>query len=262
MSEIEALKHIRLVLVDPKQPGNIGSVARAMKNMGLSRLYLVNPADHTCGEARALAHGSGDILYGATVVNSLEEALAGTHFVVGTSHRVRRGFNTLHSPTEAAQQLVALDQDREGAIVFGREQNGFTNDELHLCQMISRVPSAVAYPSLNLAQATLIYGYELFQAVHQAPPPPELDMAPHDEIETMYDHIKIGLDKLGFVSRHDPRTFMRSIRRIFNRTQMERRDVATIHQIFRQIDRFVARHGIDTSQEQATTKDDKTSPTE
>ncbi|MBT4137572.1 MAG: hypothetical protein HOE48_06625, partial [Candidatus Latescibacteria bacterium] len=188
---------------------------------------------------------------------TLEEALEGTSFVVGTSHRNRRGFNTLHSPAEAADQLVALDQGREGAIVFGREQNGFTNDELHLCQMISRVPSAVAYPSLNLSQATLIYGYELFQAVHKAAPPPELDLASHDEIESMYGHVQEGLDKLGFVARHDPRTFMRSIRRIFNRTQMERRDVATLHQIFRQIDRFVARHGIDTSQPPSEASDNE-----
>jgi TrmH family RNA methyltransferase len=246
MSETDALKHIRLVLVEPKQPGNIGSVARAMKNMGLSRLYLVNPADHTCGDARALAHGSGDILYGATVVNSLAEALAGTSLVVGTTHRTRRGFNIHHSPSEAAKQLVALPENHEGAIVFGREQNGFTNDELHQCQIISRIPSAVTYPSLNLSQATLIYGYELFQAVYHTPEPANLDLAPHDEIESMYDHIQVGLDKLGFVARHDPRTFMRSIRRIFDRTQMERRDVATIHKIFRQVDRYTARHGIDS----------------
>lgn len=246
MSEAEALKHIRIVLVEPKQPGNIGSVARAMKNMGLSRLYLVNPADHTSGDARALAHGSGDILYGATVTTSLAEALTGTSFVVGTSHRVRRGFNALHPPDEAAQRLTTLPPNHEGALVFGREQNGLTNDELHMCQMVSRVPSAVTYPSLNLAQATLIYGYELFQAVQQAATATDIDLAPHDEIESMYAHIQSGLDKLGFVARHDPRTFMRSIRRIFDRTQMERRDVATVHKIFRQVDRFVARHGVDT----------------
>lgn len=248
MPETEALKKIRIVLVEPKQPGNIGSVARAMKNMGLSQLFLVNPPDHTSGDARAMAVGSGDILYGATVVSSLSEALAGTSLVVGTSHRVRRGFNTLTPPDEAARQLTSLPADCEGAIVFGREQNGLTNDELHMCQIISRVPSAVAYPSLNLSQATLIFGYELFQAVQISQAPPNLDLAPHEEIESMYAHIQSGLDKLGFVARHDPRTFMRSIRRIFDRTQMERRDVATMHKIFRQVDRFVARHGIDTQQ--------------
>ena len=252
MLESDALNHIRLVLVEPEQPGNIGSVARAMKNMGLSRLYLVNPADHTCGDARAMAHGSGDILYGATVVDSLAEALAGTSLVVGTSHRHRRGFNALCPPSEAAQQLIGLPSGREGALVFGREKNGFTNDELHMCQIVTRVPSAVAYPSLNLSQATLIYGYELFQAVHTPGEPTDLDLAPHDEIETMYGHIQLGLDKLGFVARHDPRTFMRSIRRIFDRTQMERRDVATIHQIFRQIDRFVSRHGLDGRADSST----------
>ncbi|MDA0712180.1 MAG: RNA methyltransferase [bacterium] len=248
MSETDALAHIRLVLVEPKQPGNIGSVARAMKNMGLSRLYLVNPADHVCGDARAMAHGSGDILYGATVTPSLEEALKGTALVVGTSHRVRRGFNRLVAPAEAIDHLLALPQGREAALVFGREQNGFTNDEMKLCQIVSRIPSAVSYPSLNLSQAVLIYGYELFQAVHRAVPPTDLDLVPHEELELMYDHIQQGLDKLGFVARHDPRTFMHSIRRIFDRTQMERRDVATIHQIFRQIDRFISRHGLDPSQ--------------
>lgn len=245
MPEHMALDHIRIVLVDPKHPGNIGAVARAMKNTGLSRLYLVNPADHTSGEARAMAHGSGDILYGATVVSSLPEALADVSFTVGTSHRKRRNFDVFHDPRTASEKLLSLPENHEGAIVFGREQNGLTNEELQLCQMISRAPSAVNYPSLNLSQATLIFGYELFQAAQQSHETPDLDLANHRELEAMYDHIWSALTKLGFTSRHNPQTFVRSIRRIFSRIDMEQRDVATIHQIFRQIDRFVARHNLD-----------------
>ena len=245
------LDHIRIVLVEPKEPGNIGAVARAMKNTGLSRLYLVNPPDHTSGAARAMAHGSGDILYGATVVSSLAAALEDVSLAVGTSHRKRREFDIVHPPQTAVDKLLSLPTNHAGALVFGREENGLTNDEIQLCQMISRIPSAVRYPSLNLSQATLIYGYELFRATHSETPykPSTSDLANHRELESMYDHMQSALDKLGFVSRHRPQTFIRSIRRIFNRIDMEHRDVATVHRIFRQIDRFVARHGLDDEQQ-------------
>lgn len=240
----QSLDHIRIVLVEPKQSGNIGAVARAMKNMGLSRLYLVNPGDHTSGTARAMAHGSGDILYGALVVDSLTRALEGTAFVVGTSHRQRREFSVICDPRTAAEHLLGLPEGTEGAIVFGREETGLTNAELQLCQMVSRAPSAVQYPSLNLSQAVLIYGYELYQASHTPVSPSKLHPAPHEEIEAMYAHILEALHKLGFVARHDPETFMRSIRRVLSRAPLERRDVATVHRIFRQVDRFIVRHGL------------------
>lgn len=247
MSNPTPLDHIRVVLVEPKQPGNIGAVARAMKNTGLSRLYLVNPADHTSGEARAMAHGSGDILYGATVVSSLAEALEDVSLSVGTSHRRRREFDILHSPRAVADKLLSLPKDHKGALVFGREQNGMSNNELQLCQMISCAPSAVSYPSLNLSQATLLYGYELFQTANADTiyTPSDLDLAHHRAIESMYDHLQSVLDKLGFVSRHRPESFMRSVRRLFSRIDLEHRDVATMHKLFRQVDRFITRHGLD-----------------
>ena len=242
----KSLGHIRIVLVEPKQPGNIGSVARAMKNTGLSRLYLVNPPDHTCGEARMMAHGSGDILYGATVAQTLEEALIGTNLVVATSHRRRRDFTERYGPRAASEKLLALPEGLEGALVFGREESGLTNDEVQLCHIVSQIPSPVRYPSLNLSQAMLIFGYELYQATHNPPEIPELTPAPFEQLEAMYAHIDRSMRKLGFVSRNHPETFMRSIRRVFGRIPLERRDVSTIHKIFRQIDRFISRHGLDT----------------
>ncbi len=235
------LDRIRIVLVEPKEPGNVGSVARAMKNMGLSRLYLVNPPDHKSGDARKMAHGSGEVLYGATITDTLAEALSGTVLAVGTTHRRRQNMDLMYGPGEAARRLTSLSEVQEGALVFGREENGLTNDELQLCGMVSKIPTAHAYPSLNLAQAVLIFGYELYQAANNPAQTPRLDLASFEEVESMYAHIASALNKLGFVSRHRPETFQRALRRLFGRIPLERRDTATVHKIFRQIDKFVAR---------------------
>ncbi len=238
---VETLDRIRIVLVEPKEPGNVGAVARAMKNMGLSRLYLVRPPDHRSGDARKMAHGSGDVLYGASVFDSLEEALAGSVLAVGTTHRKRQNLDLMVGPREATRRLLSLPDGTEGALVIGREQNGLTNTELELCQMISRIPSACQYPSLNLSQAALIFAHELYQAAARPQEVPDLDLAPHEQLEAMYRHVSSALDKLGFVSRHRPSTFMRSLRRLFGRVQFEQRDVATVHRILRQVDKYASR---------------------
>jgi len=240
--DLQRLNRIRIVLVEPSEPGNIGSVARAMKNTGLSRLCLVNAADHRCGDARKMAVGAGDVLYGATECGSLAQALQGVSLAVGTTHRPRENFDVMYGPRHTAERMLALAGDQEAALVFGREQNGLTNDELQQCQIVAHVQTAVRYPSLNLSQAVLLFGYELFRAAVDPSELPTLNLTPHEEIEAMYAHIEDALDKLGFVSRHRPQTFMRSVRRIFGRIQLERRDVATIHRIFRQVDKYIARH--------------------
>ena len=240
---------IRIVLVEPKVPGNIGSVARAMVNMGLSRLCLVGPADHRSGEARKMAIGAGHILYGANVYETLEEALSGTVLVAGTTHKRRRHFDLQYGPRHVAERLAALPEGREGALVFGREESGLTNDELKLCHIVSRIHTPSRYPSFNLAQAVLIFAYEIYQAALEPPQAARLDLAGFEEIETMYAHISSTLDRLGVSSRHHPDSFVRSIRRLFGRIGLERRDVATLHRMFRQVDKFVARHGLDGGSE-------------
>ena len=132
--EKQLLSRIRIVLVEPKEPGNIGSVARAMKNTALSRLYLINAADHRCGDARKMAVGAGDVLYGATECDSLADALKGVALAVGSTHRPRENFDVMFGPRHTAERLVGLPEGREGALVFGREENGLTNEELQLCQ--------------------------------------------------------------------------------------------------------------------------------
>ena len=236
------LDHISIVLVEPEEPGNIGSVARAMKTMGLSDLVLVNPVPYDTPEARRMAHGSQDILNGATVCAGLQEALSGFALVIGTTHRKREDRPPLHPPPEAARRLMDLPHGHRGALVFGRESQGLSNEELRLCSLVSCIPSATKYPSLNLAQAVLVFAYEVSQArrgCRQAAP--ALDLAPFDAMEGMYGHIQEALEELGFVPRNTPASFMRSVRRVFGRVQLERRDVAVIHKMCRAVDKFIAR---------------------
>lgn len=239
------LDHISIVLVEPEAPGNIGSVARAMKTMGLSRLVLVNPVPFDVPEGRMMAHGSQDILLGARVCATLREALADAALVVGTTHKRREDCPLTYPPAEVASRLTALPPGQNGAIVFGRESRGLTNEELRLCAVVSRVPAVTKHPSLNLAQAVLVYAYEIVQAGRGGPSGPKLDRATFEEMEGMYEHIWRTLDRLGFVSRNAPGSFMRSVRRVFGRVQLERRDVAALHKLCRAVDKFIARHRLD-----------------
>lgn len=236
------LSHLSIVLVEPEEPGNIGSVARAMRTMGLSRLILVNPVSFDVPEARKMAHGSQDLVLGAKVCPTLQEALADTALVVGTTHERREDRPLIYPPAESARRLVDLPAGQKGAIVFGRESRGLTNEELRLCNLISRVPAVTRHPSLNLAQAVLVYVYELSQASRGGSMGPRLDLATFEEMEGLYSHIQQALDHLGFVSRNAPCTFLRSVRRVFGRVQFERRDAATVHKLCRAVDKFTARN--------------------
>lgn len=258
----DPLEQIRVVLVEPKEPGNVGSVARAMKNMGLAKLYLVNPPDFESGDARKMATGSGDVLYGATVSDSLQSALSGTVLSVATTHRRRQHFEQPSSPQEAARKLTSLPPNAEGALVLGREDSGLTNEELHLCSMVARIPTAQQYPSLNLAQAALIFAYELFRAAAAGPETRRQDLASFEQVESLYEHIASALDKLGFVSSQRPETFMHSIRRTFGRMALERAEIVTLHKIFRQVDKFVAHTSFQNEQNSnsVTTTNKKRTP--
>ncbi len=248
-TDLDSLAQIRIILVEPKEPGNVGAVARAMKNMGLNKLYLVHPSDFASGEARKMATGSGDVLYGATVSDSLEEALAGTVLSVATTHRKRQHFECPSSPEAVARRLVSLPPGNEGAVVFGREDRGLTTDEIHRCNVVARIPTARPYPSLNLAQAALIFAYELSRAAASDAEAEPRDLAPFEAVESFYAHVASVLEKLGFVSPHRLQTFMHAIRRTFGRVALENRDVATLHKLFRQVDKFAARYGVNDGQD-------------
>lgn len=231
--------NIRIVLVEPKVPGNTGAAARAIKNMGLASLVLVRPWFHGHPQARYMAHGSEDVLERAEVHDTLSGAVAGSVLVVGTTRR-RRTSAPFSNPRNAAPLILESSASGPVSVLFGREDRGLLNDELKLCQLLVAIPSSRTQPSLNLAQAVMVMAYELFSAEHPGVPSP-LDLAPSEEIEVMYGHLARSLETLGFRERNDGVNYMKSLRRVFSRTRLERRDVASIHKLCGEIDRFALR---------------------
>ena len=154
--------NINFILVEPKVPENIGASARAIKTMGFSSLHLINPCPDKEGRAKWLAHGSADILENAKIYNNLDEALVDSELVVATTAR-KRGIkkdviNLRELPEFISKRQIAGSTT---SIVFGREESGLTNSEIKLCDIASYIPMALSYPSLNLAQAVMIYAFEL-----------------------------------------------------------------------------------------------------
>ncbi|MCE5249850.1 RNA methyltransferase [bacterium] len=240
--------NIHIVLVEPKVPGNVGAAARAMKNMGLSRLVLVNPWFRDHPQARYMAHNSEDILDSAEVFSSLGEAVGSSVLVVGTTQRRRHGVPFMN-PRQAAAEILESAGSGPVSILFGREDCGLLNDELSCCQIISTIPSSEAQPSLNLAQAVMVYACEIFTARYPGGGSPQ-DFAPAEEIAALYDHLRTSLTTLGLKQWNDGDNYMKSLRRVFSRTRLERRDVATVHKLCGEIDKYAIRVREDMKKEQ------------
>lgn len=221
------LDQINIVLVETSHPGNIGSVARAMKNMGLRRLTLVNPKFFPHQEATALASGANDLLVQARVVDSLPEAVADCRFVIGTSARERRAGWPVFEARDAAFKVVQESLCGPCAVVFGRERTGLSNDELDHCQALMQIPADAAYSSLNLAQAVQVVAYELWMAgrlpVDRASP--TLARASQGEMENFYTHLERILIESGFLNAQIPAPLMRRVRRMFDRADLESHEV-------------------------------------
>lgn len=216
------LDRTRIVLVNTSHPGNIGSAARAMKNMGLSELYLVNPASFPHPKANELAVSALDILESATVVSTLDEAIADCTLVIGTSARQRTIPWPLVSPREMATKVRQEAPNSQTAVIFGNEQSGLTNEELHRCHLHMTIPTASQYSSLNLAQAVQVIAYELHLASLATDVSTETwdyRLANADEMEKLYTHLETVLVEIDFLKLEAPRKLMTRLRRFFNRAR-------------------------------------------
>lgn len=223
------LDNIRVVLVGTSHPGNIGGVARAMKNMGLSALYLVQPEDYPSAEATSRASGADDVLARAKICRNLDEALEGCGFVLGTSARLRRLAWPQLEPREAAVSAIREAATTSVAMVFGRERTGLSNEELERCHYLIHIPTNPDYSSLNLAAAVQVITYELRLAAltwtsSQAPAPEEV-AAPAEEMERFYAHLERVLVAVDFLDPDNPRLLMRRLRRLFNRVRPDRQEL-------------------------------------
>lgn len=231
------LERVRIVLVGPKSSGNIGSVARAMKNMGLSDLRLVAPRRYRESAAKKMAVHASDLVERARRSDSLREAISDCAWVVGTTCRSGSYRGRALAPREAAAQVVDVSSAHRVALVFGPEDHGLANDDLKLCHELVTIPAHSAYPSLNLSHAVLVCLYELFVARHRVRAPgPALATA--DRLERMYEELGRALLSIGFLHGANPQHIMFTVRRIFGRARLDSREAAIWLGIARQIEWF------------------------
>ncbi|KTD65792.1 RNA methyltransferase [Legionella spiritensis] len=219
---------VRIVLVATSHPGNIGSAARAMKTMGLSRLYLVCPKSFPDFKAWEMAAGADDILDNCIVTDTLDEALSGCQLIVATSARPRGIALPGLLPRECADLVCRQPDNTEVAILFGREHAGLTNDELLRSHYHVNIPSNPEYASLNLAQAVQIISYELRMTLLSPTAEVELrqdEPATADEVEQFYRHLTEVMIAIDFLKPSNPRRLPQRIRRLFNRTGLEKMEV-------------------------------------
>ena len=221
------LKNIRIVLVETSHTGNMGSVARAMKTMGLTNLYLVNPLVKPDSQAISLAAGASDVIGDAKIVDTFDEAISGCGLVVGTSARSRSLPWPMLDPRECGLKSVAEAQQTEVALVFGRERVGLTNEELQKCHYHVAIAANPEYSSLNLAMAVQIIAYEVRMAWLQAEQEdkPAYTESPYplvDDLERFYQHMEKMMIDSGFIRESAPGQVMSKLRRLYTRARPER----------------------------------------
>jgi TrmH family RNA methyltransferase len=216
---------VRVVLIDPSHPGNIGSVARAMKNMALADLTLVRPRAFPHAESIALAAGADDILAAARVVDTVAEAIADCAFIAGTTSRPRTYYWEVMTAREAAGRVVALGADIRAALLFGSERYGLATVDLDHCNVLIRIPANPEYCSLNLAMSVQLLAYELFMAREQPQSGVQLEqpLAPSADVERFYTHLRQVLEEIEFEDRTG--YLMERLRRLFNRAQLDRNEL-------------------------------------
>jgi tRNA/rRNA methyltransferase len=228
--------HIAIVLVEPQIPENIGAAARAMNNMGIRRLILVKP--ERCDLTRILRMATGtsiDIVEEMEFFEDLDEALASFHYVVGTTARTGSQRPSLTNPRDLAQTLIPIAHDNHVAILFGPEDRGLSNEHLRRCHTIATIPTA-QFASLNLAQAVMIFCYDIFLASRLPSEEALPRLANKFELEGMYEHLKSVLTRIGFIDPQNPEHWMLNIRRFLSRVPLRARDVRIIRGICRQMD--------------------------
>ncbi|TVP54156.1 MAG: tRNA (cytosine(32)/uridine(32)-2'-O)-methyltransferase TrmJ [Halomonadaceae bacterium] len=254
MNQDDPLRDVRVVLVETSHPGNIGAVARAMKNMGLSRLVLVNPSEFPHEKAYARSAGASDILRAARVVPTLDEAISDCVQVVGASARSRSLTWPVINPREGAERVWQARSQGPVALVFGREDSGLSNSELQRCHFHVHIPANPDYSSLNLAMAVQVISYELrMHYLHSAEGAAEAQvlrpiLTPGDEgwgetpatvaeFEGFLQHLEKSLIMTGFHNPERPRQLMMRLRRLYQRARMDRNELAIMRGILTSVDK-------------------------
>ncbi len=238
--------HIRLVLVNTTHPGNIGAVARAMKNMGLSQLYLVAPKHFPHEDADARASGAEDILAQAIVTETFEEAISDCGVVIGSSARQRSRPILVLDAKACAQKILTEVPHTPVALVLGREHAGLTNEELDRCHYHVAIPSNPEFSSLNVAAAAQVLCYEIYAAAQlpSATPLPqtEEEYATAEQMAGFYAHLESVLKEIDFLDPHHPRQLMSQLRHLYQRARPNQRELNILRGILTATEKITARH--------------------
>ncbi|WP_273838175.1 tRNA (cytosine(32)/uridine(32)-2'-O)-methyltransferase TrmJ [Providencia rettgeri] len=239
------LENIRIVLVETSHTGNMGSTARAMKTMGLSNLYLVNPLVEPDSHSIALSAGASDVIGNATIVKTLDEALEGCKLVIGTSARSRTLSWPMVEPRECGVKSVEQSKESPVAIVFGRERVGLTNEELQKCQYHLYIPTNPEYGSLNLAMAVQLVSYEIrmaYLAMNEKNAvisnDDEVEYPPSEDVERFYVHLESVLNESGFIRKAHPGLIMNKLRRLFTRAHIETQELHILRGILTSMEKW------------------------
>lgn len=229
------LENIAVVLRSPRFPENIGAAARAMRNMGLNQLLVVEPElidmDRMCKMA---THEAREIIENMRVCNSLAEALGGFNYIVGTTARLGGLRQSLRTPRAMAEELAPLSQENHIALMFGPEDRGLANEDLRFCHMLVNIPT-FEFKSLNLAQAVMVLCYEIFNAAIDKTAPVSPKIASRNELDAMYAGLKDTLIAIDFINPENPDYFMFNIRQAFNRLKLKSREVQIVRGLIRQV---------------------------
>jgi len=249
---MKSLDNIRVVLVETAHPGNIGSVARAMKTMGIHDLVLVNPGLFPCEQATWMASGAKDVLINTTVVDTLEEAIADCHLVLGTSARNRKIPWPVVEAREGGEVAErAAEAGNRVAIVFGRESKGLTNQELQLCNTHLSIPSSDEYGVLNIAMAVQVVCYEIRMHALSALKPVDEQTSERRELRMVMDlssrwdeplataqevqyfnkHLEEALVDIGFLHPHHPKQILTRLQRLFARARLDKSELSLLRGI-------------------------------
>ena len=247
------LANIRIVLVEPAGALNVGSIARIMKNMGLSQLVMVNPkCDRNSDEARQMAVHAKDVLDNARIVRDLPTALAGCQLAIATTVRSRSVPIKLE-PASVVLPLLLTSDLTQSALIFGAEERGLSNDELKYAQKFVCIPSNPDYPSLNLASAVAVCAYELYQSCLNSPDAAiatpvefteqegiatESKLSTNTDLKVLegyYQDLEAMLLEIGYLYPHTASVKMEKFRRLYNRSHLRPEEVAMLRGILRQI---------------------------
>ncbi len=235
------MENLSIILNKPKHSGNIGSVARCAKNMGIQNVIVVSPLNTDREKIEQLAtHFAMDIVEKIKYFDSLAEALSTFQYVVGTTGR--SGDTSLKRsmvyPAIMAEKVADVSQKNEVALVFGPEDRGLTNDELKYCDMLVKIPTSDDLKSINLSHAVMIICYEIFTAAFDKSTLFTPKFATVSETEAMYDHLKEMFLQIGFIKKQDPDYWMTNVRRLFSRTKLLAKDIKIIRGICHQIELY------------------------